>query len=150
MIVTTALVLRRASAMMAAVGQQPSSTAQVSITVTAQVLGDITLLIASCQGILLSDVIDSNLDSNLRGFDMDTHPIRLDTLSADPRVVIHADGIDQPTALSLQVRLEAAALTSYANVALLHDFGGLILTAHAPVASFRLPLSRLRASSASR
>lgn len=144
MIMTTALVLRRATAMISATGQQPNSAALVSITVAAQVLGDITLLLASCQEISLSDVNDSHQ----RGVEMDTHPVRLDALSGDPRVVIRVDGIDQPAALSLQVRLEATALTGEFSVALLHNFGGITLTARAPVASLRLPLRRLHANSA--
>ncbi|WP_231382487.1 hypothetical protein [Mycobacterium simiae] len=115
----------------------------MSITVAAQVLGDITLLLASCQEISLSDVNDSHQ----RGLEMDTHPVRLDALSGDPRVVIRVNGIDQPAALSLQVRLEATALTGEFSVALLHNFGGITLTAQAPVANLRLPLRRLHANS---
>ncbi|MFP1154294.1 hypothetical protein ACK280_19685 [Mycobacterium sherrisii] len=140
---TTALVLRRALAMLAAAGEQPSSTARVSITVMARVLGDVTLVIASCHQIPLRDVTESVP----RVFDMDTHPIRLDTLSGDPRVVIRADGIDLPADLSLRVHLEATALTSDSTAALLHDFGELTLTAQAPMVNLQLPLGHLRASS---
>jgi hypothetical protein len=142
-VMTTALVLRRASAMVAAAGEKPSPAVHVSITVTAHVLSTIGLLIATCPEIALTDVADSGL----RGYAMATNPIRLDALTGDPTVVIHASGIDEPTALTLQVRLEASAPTSETSVVLLHDFGDLTLTAEAPVASLPLPLSSFHTSS---
>jgi hypothetical protein len=129
--------------MVAAAGETPSPAVHVSITVTAQALRDIGLLIAACPEIALADVADSGL----RGYEMATHPIRLDALTGDPTVVIHASGIDEPTALTLQVRLEASAPISGTSVALLHDFGDLTLTAEAPVASLQLPLSSFLSSS---
>jgi hypothetical protein len=78
---------------------------------------------------------------------MATKPIRLDALTGDPTVVIRASGIDEPTALALQVRLEASAPTSETSVALLHDFGDLTLSAEAPVATLQLPLSSFHTNS---
>ena len=142
-VMTTALVLRRASAMVAAAGGKPSQAVHVSITVTAQALSTIGLLIATCPEIALTDVAESVL----RGYEMAANPIRLDALTGDPTVVIRASGINEPTALTLQVRLEASAPTTETSVALDHDFGDLTLTAEAPVANLQLPLSGFHTSS---
>src|ERR1700728_1452274 len=114
-VMTTALVLRRASAMVAAARDKPTPAVHVSITVTAQALSSIGLLIATCPEIALTDVAESGLS----GYEMTTYPIRLDALTGDPTVVIRARGIDEPTALALQVRLEASAQTSERSIALL-------------------------------
>jgi hypothetical protein len=142
-VMTSALVLRRASAMLAAAGETPSPAAHLSITVTAQALSDIGLLIASCPEIAINDIADSGL----RGYSMATNPIRLDALTGDPTVMIRASGIDEPTALTLQGRLEASPPTNETSVALLHDFGDLTLTAEAPVARLLLSLSSFHANS---
>jgi hypothetical protein len=129
--------------MVAAARDKPTPAVHVSITVTAQALSSIGLLIATCPEIALTDVAESGLS----GYEMTTYPIRLDALTGDPTVVIRARGIDEPTALALQVRLEASAQTSERSIALLHDFGDLTLTAEAPAASLQLPLSSFDTSS---
>jgi hypothetical protein len=129
--------------MVSAAAEKPSPAAHVSITVTAKALSTIDLLIATCPCIALTDVGHTGLC----GYEMATKPIRLDALTGDPTVVIRASGIDEPTALALQVRLEASAPTSETSVALLHDFGDLTLSAEAPVASLQLPLSSFHTNS---
>ena len=75
---------------------------------------------------------------------MVTIPIRLDTLSGDPAVVIRAIGIVERTDLVVAVRFEVEDRFKQRTLVFHHDFGDVCLTAESPVATRRLPLSRFR------
>ncbi|OBH60715.1 hypothetical protein [Mycobacterium sp. E2479] len=75
---------------------------------------------------------------------MVTIPIRLDTLSGDPAVVIRAIGIVKRTELLVAMGFEVADRFKQRTSVFHHDFGGVCLTAESPVATRRLPLCRFR------
>jgi hypothetical protein len=75
---------------------------------------------------------------------MVTTPIRLDTLSSDPAVVIRAIDIVERTDLAVAVRFEVNDRFKQRTLVFHHDFGDVCLTAESPVATRRLPLSQFR------
>ncbi|OJZ74879.1 hypothetical protein BRW65_06575 [Mycobacterium paraffinicum] len=110
--------------------------------VTAKALAEIDLLIARCCiDILLAD----SPAHKRRSYEMVTIPIRLDTLSGDPAVVIRATEIaGRRMDLMVAVRFELEDRFNQRSLVLHHDLGDVHLTAESPVATRPLPLSRLR------
>jgi hypothetical protein len=137
---TGGLVFTAASVLVAAT-PQANPLGSVSITVTAKALGRIELLIADCAEIDLAPAAGSEA----RSYEMATRPVRLDTLTGEPTVVVRAIGIADAAALTLGIRLEASQRVGDIAVVLNHDFGNVDLTAGSPVAVMRLPLGDLRA-----
>jgi hypothetical protein len=133
------VVLTGASAFVTTAPPGKSLAGGVSIMVTAKVLAEIDLLIAKC-------CVDfANAPGSLqRSYEMITIPVRLDTLSGDPAVVIRAIGIIKHTDLVVAVRFEAEDRFKQRTLVFHHDFGDVCLTAESPVATRRLPLSRFR------
>lgn len=135
------VVLTGASARVTTAPPRTSPAGSVSIIVTAKVLAEIDLLIAkSCVDIVLA----SGPGSGQLSYEMVTMPIRLDTLSGDPAVVIRAVGIVERTDLVVAVRFEVEDRFKQRTLVFHHDFGDVCLTAESPVATKRLPLSRFR------
>ncbi|OBG62596.1 hypothetical protein A5703_21120 [Mycobacterium sp. E188] len=75
---------------------------------------------------------------------MVTAPIRLDTISGDPTVVIRYTGIAERTELAVSLRFEAEDRFTQRTLTFQHDFGGVCLTAQSPVVTRRMPLRRFR------
>ncbi|OBA72584.1 hypothetical protein A5641_07915 [Mycobacterium sp. 1554424.7] len=120
-----------------------SPAGSVSIVVTAKALAEIDLLIAKC----CVHIVRANASgpgSGQRSYEMVTTPIRLDTLSGDLTVVIRSTGIDEPTHLVVSVRFKVEDRFKKRILTFHHDFGDICLTAESPVATKRLPLSRVR------
>jgi hypothetical protein len=135
------VVLTGASALVRTAPPGTSLAGSASIIVTAKALAEIDLLIAKCcVDIVLADAPDSGQ----RSYEMVTVPIRLDTLSGDPAVVIRAIGIVERTDLVLTVRFEFEDRFKQRTLVFHHDFGDVCLTAESPVATRRLPLSLFR------
>jgi hypothetical protein len=126
--------------MVAAAGERAGPGAGISITITAKALGEIDLVIATCPEIALADIAESGLQS----YEMATNLVRLDALTGDPTVVVRAREIEEPTGVTLQIRVEASGPNAETNVSLPHDFGDVTLTAETPMASLPLPLSSFR------
>lgn len=112
----------------------------VSIMITAKAL-DVDLLIAKC---CIDVVLAVASGAGQCSHEMVTRPIRLDTLSGDPAVVIRAVGNLARTDLVVAVRFEIDDRFKQRTLVFHHDFGDICLTAESPVATRRLPLSRLR------
>ena len=135
------VVLTGASALVTTAPPRTSLAGSVSIMVTAKVLAEIDLLIAkSCVDIVLAN----RSGSGQLSYEMVTIPIRLDTLSGDPAVMIRAVGIVERTDLVVAVRFEFEDRFKQRTLVSHHDFGDVCLTAESPVATKRLPLSRFR------
>jgi hypothetical protein len=132
-------VLTGASALLTTAPPGTNPAGSVSIMVTAKVLAEIDLLIAKC-------CVDfANAPRSLQGsYEMITNPIRLDTLSDDPAVVIRAIGITKRTDLAVAVRFEVEDRFKQRSLLFHHDLGDVRLTAELPTATRRLPLSRFR------
>jgi hypothetical protein len=133
------VVLTGASALVTTALPGTSPAGSVSIMVTAKVLAEIDILIAKC----CVDFVNAPR-SLQRSYEMITTPIRLDTLSGDPAVVIRAIGIIKRTDLVVAVRFEVEDRFKQRTLLFHHDFGDVCLTAESPVATRRLPLSRFR------
>ncbi|SRX96194.1 hypothetical protein MSP7336_04470 [Mycobacterium shimoidei] len=137
------VVLTRAAALLTLTPAGPSPTGSLSIVVTAQALAEYDLLLAKCcVDIDLADVPGGVQHT----YEMVTRPIRLDTLSSDPAVVIRAIDIVGRTDLVMAVRFELNDRFKQRTSVFRHDFGDICLTAESPVATRRLPLSRLPAA----
>jgi hypothetical protein len=135
------VVLTGASALVTTAPPRTSPAGSVSIMVTAKVLAEIDLLIAkSCVDIVLPNAPGSGQHS----YEMATIPIRLDTLSGDPAVVIRAVGIVERTDLVVAVRFVLEDRFKQRTLVFHHDFGDVCLTTGSPVATKRLPMSRFR------
>ena len=130
-----------ASALVRTAPPGTSLAGSASIIVTAKALAEIDLLIAKC---CVDIVVANTTGSGQRSYEMATIPIRLDTLSGDPAVVIRAIGIVELTDLVLAMRLEFEDRFKQRTLVFHHDFGDVRLTAESPVATRRLPLSRFR------
>lgn len=135
------VVLTGASAVVTVAPPRVSPAGSVSIVVTAKALAEIDLLIAKC-------CLDIGL-ANAPGcgqhrYEMVTSPIRLDTLSGDPAVVIRAIGIVERTNLVVAVRFEVDDRFKQRTLVFDHDFGDVRLTAESPVTTRRLSLGRFR------
>lgn len=134
-------VLTGAAAFVTVAPPGASPAGSVSITVTAKALAEIDLLIAKrCVDIDLADIAGGVQ----RNYEMVTRPIRLDTLSSDPAVVIRAIDIVERTDLVVAVQFELNDFVKQRTSMLHHDFGDVCLTAESPVATRPLPLSRFR------
>lgn len=131
------VVLTGASALVTTAPPRTSPAGSVSIMVTAKVLAEIDLLIAKC----CVDFVNAPA-SLQRSYEMVTIPIRLDTLSGDPAVVIRAIGIVERTHLVVAMRFEVEDRFKQRTLVFHHDFGDVCLTAESAVATRRLPLSR--------
>lgn len=135
------VVLTGAAALVRVAPPGASPAGSVSITVTAKALAEIDLLIAKrCVDINLAEVPGGVQ----RNYEMVTRPIRLDTLTRDPAVVIRAIDIVGRTDLVVAVRFELNDLVQQRTSVFLHDFGDVCLTVESPVATMLLPLSRFR------
>lgn len=134
------VVLTGAVVLVATAPRGSSPAGSLSIMVTARVLAEIDILIAKpCVDIDLADAHGAQ-----RNYEMVTTPIRLDTLSGDPAVVIRAINIVERTDLVVAVRFEVNDRFNQRTLLFHHDFGDVCLTAESPVATRRLPLSRFR------
>jgi len=111
------------------------------MTVTAKALAEINLLIAKC---CIDIVLGNATGSDRRSYEMVTIPIRLDTLSGDPAVVIRAIGIVERIDLLVAIRFEVEDRFKQRTLVFHEDFGDVCLAAESPVATRRLPLSRFR------
>lgn len=136
---TVGVVLTGASARVATTPSAASPAGSVSILVTAKVLGEIDLLIAKC----CVDVVRFNAPAQ-RDYELVTSPIRLDTLSGDPAVVIRASGSVERIDMVVAMRFEIEDRSTQRGFVFDHNFGDVCLTAAAPVITRRLPLSRFR------
>jgi hypothetical protein len=135
------VVLTGAAALVTTAPPGASPAGSVSIMVTAKALAEIDLLIAKrCVDIDLADAPGGVR----RNYEMVTRPIRLDTLSSDPAVVIRAIDIVERTDLAVAVRFEVNDRFKQRTLVFHHDFGDVCLTAESPVATRRLPLSQFR------
>jgi hypothetical protein len=135
------VVLTRAAAFVTAAPPGTSASGSVSIMVTGKALAEIDLLIAKRRiDIDLSDAPGGGQ----RSYEMDTRPIRLDTLSSDPAVVIRAIDIVERTDLVVAVRFEVTDRFKQRTFVFQYDFADVCLTAESPVTTRRLPLSRFR------
>lgn len=133
------VVLTGAAALVTTAPPAANSAGSVSIMVTAKALAEIDLLIAErCVDIVLA----GGEGGGQRSYDMVTRPIRLDTLSSDPAVVIRAIGIVQRTDLVVAVRFEVDDRFKQRTLVFQHDCGDVCLTAESPVVTRLLPLSR--------
>lgn len=131
--------LAGASALVTTAPPLTSPAGSVSITVTAKALAEIDLLIAKC----CVDIVLANAPgAGQRSHEMVTIPIRLDTLSGHPVVVIRAIGIVERTDLEVAVRFEVEDLFKQRTLVFHHDARDVCLTAESPVATRRLPLGR--------
>src|SRR3954471_7116723 len=130
-------VLTGASALVTTAPPGRSPAGSVSIMVTAKVLAEIDLLIAKC----CVDFVDARC-SLQHCYEMITNPIRLDTLSGDPPVVIRAIGITKRTDLAVAVRFEVEDRFKQRSLLFHHNLGDVRLTAESPATTRRLPLSR--------
>src|SRR5947209_11743629 len=114
------VVLTGASALVTIAPPGTSPAGSVSIMVTAKVLADIALLIARC---CLDFVLATAPGALQHSYEMATIPIRLDTLSGDPAVVIRAIGIVERTDLVVTVRFEIEDRFKQRTLVFRHDFG---------------------------
>lgn len=135
------VVLTGATALVTTVLPGASPTGSVSIMVTAKALAEIDVLIARrCVAIDLADAPRGVQ----RSYEMVTRPIRLETLSSGPAVVIRAIDIVERTDLVVAVRFEVNDGFKQRSLLFRQDFGDFRLTAESPVAMRRLPLSQFR------
>jgi hypothetical protein len=135
------VVLTGASALVAIAPPGGSFAGSVSLMVTAKALSEIDLLIAKCR---VDIVLGNAPGSGRRNYEMATIPIRLDTLSGDPALVVRAIDIVERTDLTVAVRFELADRFNQRTSVFDHEFRDVRLTAESPVATRRLPLSRFR------
>lgn len=137
------VVLTGACALVSAAARGTRPTGSASIMVTAKVLAEIDLLIAKC----CVDIIGATPSGSRfaqRRYEMVTAPIRLDTISGDPTVVIRYTGIAERTELAVSLRFEAEDRFTQRTLTFHHDVGGVCLTAQSPVVTRRMPLRRFR------
>ncbi|OBK14398.1 hypothetical protein [Mycobacterium asiaticum] len=135
------IVLTAAAALVMTASPTVNPVGSVSIMVTGKTLAEIDLLIARrCVDI---DLADTPGDRQ-RSYALDTNPVRLDTLSSDPAVVIRSVGIVDRTDLVIAVRFEVDDRFRQRTFVFQHDCGDVCLTADSPVAAKPLPLSRFR------
>ncbi|OBI27644.1 hypothetical protein A5709_04940 [Mycobacterium sp. E1386] len=115
--------------------------------VIAKALSEIDLLIAKCCVDIVgasSSGSGSGSGSGQRSYEMVTTPVRLDTLSGDPWMVIRSTGSVERTHLVVSVRFQVADRFRQCTFTFHHDFGDVCLTAQSPVATRQLPLGRFR------
>lgn len=143
------VVLAGASALVRTAPKGASPAGSVSIMVIAKALSEIDLLIAKC----CVDIVGASSSGPGSGsgsgrwtYEMATTPIRLDTLSGDPSVVIRSTGSVERTHLVVSVRFEVIDRFRQCTYTFHHDFGDVCLTAQTPVVTRQLPLSRFRSN----
>lgn len=140
---TEGVVLMGASALVTTPPPGKTPAGSVSLVVTAKALADIDLLIAKC----CDDIDLANAPGcGQRSYEMVTIPIRLDTLSGDPAMVIRGIGIVERTDLVVAVRFELDDRFKQRTLVFHQDFRDVCLTADSPVTTRRLPLRRFERS----